>query len=160
MLDHGLAIAADGFLPVDAGLIPTGEVRDVSGTPFDFRTPVAIGARIAEPDEQLRIGQGYDHGFLLREGPGIRRAACVVSPRTGIALEVLTTEPCVQLYTGNFLGPALPGRDGRPLCRHAGFCLETQHAPDSPNQPGFPSTVLRPGARFTSRTAYRFDHNK
>ena len=112
--------------------------------------------RIAAPDEQLRIGGGYDHNFLLRGGPGLKRAARAASPRSGIALDVLTTEPCVQLYTGNFIGPSLRGRDGAPLCRHAGFCLETQHAPDAPNQPGFASTVLRPGEAFASRTVYRF----
>lgn len=155
-LDHVLSIAADAFTPVDGTLIPTGEVRPVAGTPFDFRAPAAIGARIGDADDQLRIGQGYDHNFMLRGGPGLKHAARAVSPRSGIALDVLTTEPCVQFYTGNFLGPGLAGRDGAPLCRHAGFCLETQHAPDSPNHPHFPSTVLRPGEAFASRTIYRF----
>lgn len=148
VLDHELTIAADAFLPVDATLIPTGERRAVADTPFDFRTPMAIGARIDADDAQLRLGGGYDHCFILAGAP---RAAPALAARVaagGITLEVLTTEPAVQLYTGN-------GLNGAPFARRTGLCLETQHFPDSPNHPDFPSTVLRPGETFRSRTALR-----
>ncbi|HYF08115.1 MAG TPA: aldose epimerase family protein [Acetobacteraceae bacterium] len=159
ILDHVLEIGAEAFTPVDATLIPTGEIRPVAGTPFDFRTPQPIGARIGAPDEQLRIAGGYDHNFVLREPavPGMPRlAARLASPRSGLGLEVLTTEPGLQLYTGNVMGPPQRGRQGGTLRRHGALCLETQHFPDSPNRPHFPSTVLRPGAAFRSRTLYRF----
>lgn len=156
VLDHELAIEADAFTPVDAALIPTGELRLVAGTAFDFRNPVAIGARIGAAEEQLRIAGGYDHNFVLHETPGLRLAARARGRRTGITLEVLTTEPGLQFYSGNFLGETQRARAGGPLFPRAGFCLETQHFPDSPNQPRFPSAVLRPGALFSSTTIYRF----
>ena len=148
VLDHVVAIAADRFLAVDATLIPEGPPRDVAGTPFDFRMPARIGARIDADDEQLRFGRGYDHCFVLEGAPtGEPRLAARVAAG-GLVMTVETTEPCVQLYTGNMLGP--------PFARRAGLCLETQHAPDSPNRPDLPTTVLRPGETFRSRTLYRF----
>lgn len=160
ILDHRLRVNADRFTPVDAGLIPTGELRSVAGTPFDFRAPHAIGERIHQPDEQLRLGRGYDHNFVLnRRGSGLEMAARVVEAKSGRVLEVLTTEPGMQLYTGNFLDGSLRGKGGRLYGRHAGLCLETQHFPDSPNRPEFPSTVLRPGQTFRSTTVYRLSVN-
>lgn len=158
VLGHELVLAAERFTPVNAGLIPTGELAIVSGTPFDFRTPHAIGARIDGCDEQLRFGGGYDHNFVLaassRREPTL--AAIVSEPALGRSMEVLTTEPGVQLYTGNSLDGGLTGKSGRSYPRHAGFCLETQHFPDAPNQPHFPPIVLDPGAVFKSTTIYRF----
>jgi aldose 1-epimerase len=157
VLGHELTIAADAFTPVDAELLPTGEVRAVDGTPFDFRDAHPLGSRIATPDPQLEAAGGYDHNFVLRRsGEGLQLAARVREPRSGRVLEVHTTEPGLQVYSGNFLDGTLRGPDGRAFGRHAGFCLETQHFPDSPNQPGFPSTVLRLGERFESTTELRF----
>jgi aldose 1-epimerase len=157
VLGHRLLLEADAFTPVDETLIPTGELRPVEGTPFDFREPVAIGARIDEPDPQLERGGGYDHNFVVRGTAGeLRRAARVVEPGSGRVLEVLTTEPGVQLYTGNFLDGSVVGRSGKPYGKREGFCLETQHYPDSPNQPGFPSVVLRPGETHEETTVFRF----
>ena len=157
ILDHRLEIDADTFTLVDASLVPTGALGTVSGTPFDFRAPTKIGARIGAADEQLRIAGGYDHNFVLRGPPGaLRRAARVSTPRSDITLEVRTTEPGLQFYSGNFLGPAQRGRDGRVLRPRDGFCLETQHFPDSPNHAHFPSTILRPGEVFRSATIYCF----
>ncbi len=157
ILGHVLRLNADRFTPVDAGLIPTGELRPVAGTPFDFTAPTPIGARIEQDDEQLRLGRGYDHNFVLRGGGGaLAEAAEVYEPKTGRVLRVLTTEPGVQFYTGNFLDGTLRGKGGRVYARRAGFCLETQHFPDSPNQPGFPSTVLRPGQTYRSTTVFEF----
>lgn len=158
-LDHILEIAADSFTPVNAALIPTGEIRNLAGTPFDFRTPTRIGARIGVDDEQLRMGAGYDHNFVLRGAvssgmPGF--AARLTAPDGGTVLELFTTEPGLQFYTGNHLGAGQRARAGGALFPHAGLCLETQHFPDSPNQPGFPSTALRPGTTYRSRTRYRF----
>jgi aldose 1-epimerase len=156
ILDHELTVAAEDYTPVDCTLIPTGKIVPVAGTPFDFRTPVAIGARIDDPDPQLEYARGYDHNFVLRgEGPGLIHAARVMEPTTGRTLDVLTTEPGLQLYTGNQLDP-IAGREGRRYGRHSGLCLETQHFPDSPNQPGFPSTILRPGEQYRSRTVFAF----
>jgi aldose 1-epimerase len=155
VLGHLLMLNADRFTPVDAGLIPTGEIRSVAGTPFDFRRPVAIGARIEQDDEQLKRGKGYDHNFVLN-GSGLRLAARVEEPSTGRVLEVMTDQPGVQFYSGNFLDGSMRGRGGVVYGRRSGFCLETQHFPDSPNQPRFPSTVLNPGAEFRSTTIYRF----
>ena len=148
VLGHVLTIPATRFTPVDQALIPTGELRAVADTPFDFRKPMPIGARIKDDDEQLRIDPGYDHNYVLggAKSPVPRLAARVEA--TGLALEVRTTEPGVQLYTGNFLD--------RPFGRHGGLCLETQHFPDSPNRSDFPSTVLRPGETFQSRTEFHF----
>ena len=157
---HVLELRADRYLPVSASLIPTGELRDVGGTPFDFRTPTPIGARIDAHDEQLAIGRGYDHCFVVRRGAGdeseVRLAARVVEPRSGRVLEVHTSAPGVQLYTGNWLGDGVPGKGGAMYGPRAGFALETQAFPDSPNQPSFPSTLLRPGETHRSRTIYAF----
>jgi aldose 1-epimerase len=155
ILGHVLTIDADRYTPVDAGLIPTGELAPVDGTPFDFRRPVAIGARIDANHEQLRFGSGYDHNFVLNGGPGLRVAARVVEPTTGRTLEVATTEPGMQFYAGNHLAGSV-GKRGHIYDRRTGFCLETQHYPDSPNQPSFPSTLLRPGDTFTSTTVFTF----
>ncbi len=157
ILDHELMLAASHFTPVDDTLIPTGEVRSVDGTALDFRRPVRIGARIESGEAQMRIAGGYDHNFVLdRTGSGLELAARVREPRSGRTLEVSTTEPGVQFYTGNFLDGSQVGKGGRVYHRRAGFCLETQHFPDSPNQPSFPDTILRPGRRFESTTRFRF----
>lgn len=156
ILSHRLWIDADRFTPTDAGAIPTGELRAVRGTPFDFTRPTAIGARIEGPDEQLRLGHGYDHNFVLNGRAGVlRRAAEVYEPSTGRVMQVRTTEPGLQLYTGNFLdGEA--GKGGKTYGRRDGFCLETQHYPDSPNRPEFPTTMLRKDGRYVTTTVYKF----
>lgn len=154
ILEHRVTIYADTFTPVDSNLIPTGELREVSGTPFDFRTPQRIGARIDEDYDQLKLGRGYDHSFVLN-GEGLRLAASVVDPASGRKLEVLTTQPGVQFYTGNHLDGSVTGK-GVTYKYRFGFCLETQHFPDSPNKPEFPSTVLRPGEQFHEITVFRF----
>jgi aldose 1-epimerase len=155
---HLLTIQADQFTPVDAGLIPTGELRDVMDTPFDFRKPTAIGARIDQADEQLKLGGGYDHNFVLRMpmDHGEYLAARVVEPTSGRVMEVWTTEPGVQFYTGNFLDGKTPGKGGLTYPRRNAFCLETQHFPDSPNQPKFPSVILKSGERYHTITTYKF----
>lgn len=156
ILGHRMQIEADAFTPVDATLIPTGEVRPVEGTPFDFRRPVAIGERIDATDEQLKAGGGYDHNYVLRGRAGqLRLAARVVEPGSGRALEVYTTEPGLQFYSGNFLDGSITGKSGRPYPRRGAFCLEAQHFPDSPNQPTFPQVVLRPGQTYRQTTVYR-----
>jgi aldose 1-epimerase len=155
ILDHQVAIHADQFTPVDSTLIPTGELRDVAGTPFDLRTPQRIGARIDENDEQLKLCWGYDHNFVLN-GQGLRPVASVVEPTTGRKLEVLTTQPGVQFYTGNHLDGSVTGKGGVSYKYRYGFCLETQHFPDSPNKPSFPSTILKPGEQFHQITIFRF----
>jgi aldose 1-epimerase len=157
ILQHEVAIEADRFTPVDAGLIPTGELRPVQQTAFDFRKPTAVGARISQQDEQLKFGKGYDHNFVLNSGGGrLSPAARVREPRTGRVLEVSTSEPGMQFYTGNFLDGTLRGKGGRVYGHRHGFCMETQHFPDSPNQPQFPSTVLRAGQTYRTTTVYRF----
>lgn len=157
VLDHLLAVDAGRFTPVGAGLIPTGELRAVRGTPMDFGQPTAIGARIESRDEQLALAGGYDHNFVLdRTGDGPARAASLFSPASGRAMEVLTTEPGLQVYSGNFLDGTVAGKGGRVYGRRSAVCLEAQHFPDSPNQPGFPSTVLRPGETYRATTRYRF----
>jgi aldose 1-epimerase len=157
VLGHILKIDASRITPVDATLIPTGELKPVEGTPFDFRTPHAIGERIDADDAQLRLGHGYDHNFVLDHTSGqIAEAAEVYEPTTGRILRVSTTEPGVQLYTGNFLDGSITGKEGRVYNRRFAFCLETQHFPDSPNHPGFPSTELKPGQRFHSVTVLEF----
>jgi aldose 1-epimerase len=160
VLDHQLMIAADHYTPVDASLLPTGEVAAVDGTPFDFRQPAPIGARIDAPHPQLRHGRGYDHNWVLnRKGDSLQLAARVYEPASGRVLEVATTEPGLQLYTGNSLS-GIAGKDGRTYARRGGFCLETQHPPDSPNQPDFPATVLRPGTTYSTRTVFTFGVGK
>jgi aldose 1-epimerase len=157
ILDHEIMINADHFTPIDEAMIPTGELRPVAGTPFDFRQPRRIGAHIDEPDEQLQRAGGYDHNFVLNGTPGeLRLAARLYDPSSGRVLEVSTTEPGMQLYTGNFLDGTIVGKGGVTYARRAGLCLETQHFPDSPNHPHFPSTVLRPGEEFHSVTVFAF----
>jgi len=157
ILEHELMLNADRFTPIDAGLIPTGELRPVKGTPMDFTRPTRIGAHISQDDEQLRYGLGYDHNFVLnRTGEGLSLAARVYEATTGRVLEVHTTEPGVQFYSGNFLNGSNVGKGGRAYKHRCGFCLETQHFPDSPNKPEFPSVVLRPGQRYQTTTVYRF----
>ncbi len=157
ILDHEIMINADHFTPIDEAMIPTGELRPVDGTPFDFRQPRRIGARIDEPDEQLQRAGGYDHNFVLNGTPDeLRLAARLYDPSSGRVLEVSTTEPGMQLYTGNFLDGTIVGKSGVTYARRAGLCLETQHFPDSPNHPHFPSTVLRPGEEFHSVTVFAF----
>ena len=157
ILDHRVMLNADRFTPVDAGLIPTGELRAVAGSPFDFRSATAIGTRIEANDEQLKIGKGYDHNWVLnRSGNGLALAARVEEPSTGRILEIRTTEPGVQFYTGNFLDGTIKGKGGKVYGRRSGFCLETQHFPDSPNKPAFPSTELKPGQKYQSTTVFRF----
>ncbi len=157
VLGHELELFASRFTPVNEGLIPTGELRSVSGTPMDFRERRAVGARIEEKDPQLVLGRGYDLNWVIdREGDGLVPAARVTEPESGRLLEVFTSEPGIQFYTGNFLDGRLRGKSGRLYEARDGFCLETQHFPDSPNQPGFPSTILLPGERFLSQTVFRF----
>jgi len=157
VLDHVLTVRADSFTPVDSTLIPTGEIAPVEGTPFDFRAPTAIGARIGAADRQLEFGGGYDHNFVLsRGGDALAHAAHVYEPTTGRTLDVYTTEPGLQFYSGNFLDGSLVGKSGHVYEHRYGFCLETQHYPDSPNQPAFPSTILRPGEEYRSRTVLKF----
>ena len=157
ILDQVIRIDADRYTPVTAELIPTGELAPVAGTPFDLRRLVAIGAHVADPDEQLKLARGYDHNFVLNGEPGVLHlAAEVYDPVSGRALRVETTEPGVQFYTGNFLDGEFTGKGGKPYLQHAGFCLETQHFPDSPNQPHFPGTLLHPGETFRSTTVFTF----
>jgi aldose 1-epimerase len=157
ILGHELMIAADRFTPIDAAFIPTGELRPVKGSPLDFSTLTAIGARINQDDEQLRYGLGYDHNFVLNKPEGtFGLAARVVERTTGRVMEVFTSEPGVQFYSGNFLDGTCVGKGGKPYQHRYGFCLETQHYPDSPNHPDFPSTVLRPGEEYNTTTVYRF----
>jgi aldose 1-epimerase len=157
ILGHVVTLNADQFTPVDAGLIPTGELRSVAGTPFDFRKSTAVGARIDQKDEQLTFGKGYDQNFVLnRKGAGLSLAAKVEEQSSGRVMEVLTTEPGVQFYTGNNLDGTIKGKGGQIYVRRAALCLETQHFPDSPNKPKFPSAVLKPEGQFHSTTVYRF----
>jgi aldose 1-epimerase len=157
ILGHELTINADRFTPVDDGLIPTGELAPVDGTPFDFRAPTTIGARITQTDVQLTRGEGYDHNYVLnRTGDGLQLAASVYEPITGRTMEIRTTEPGIQFYSGNFLDGSFTGKAGRAYPHRSGFCLETQHYPDSPNQPSFPTVVLRKGEDYKSETVFKF----
>lgn len=157
ILEHEVLIHADNFTPVDKGLIPTGKIQSVKNTPFDFTKATAIGARIKDPSEQLKFGGGYDHNFVLNGQAGqMRIAAEVYEPSTGRVMQVHTTEPGLQFYTGNFLDGSITGKGGKVYGHRSAFCMETQHFPDSPNQPAFPSTVLKPGEVYSTKTAYRF----
>jgi len=157
ILGHEVMLNADRYTPVDATLIPTGELASVAGTPFDFRTATAIGARINDKNTQLEYGKGYDHNWVLtRAGEGLQKAASVYEPTTGRTLEIATTEPGIQFYTGNFLDGTITGKGGRVYPFRSGFCLETQHYPDSPNKPAFPSIELRPGAEYKTQTIFTF----
>ena len=163
ILGHRLMLRADDFIPVDAGLIPTGEIRPVRGTPMDFTADVfghdanTIGARIDQDDEQLRYGKGYDHSWVLACCSGsVSLAARVLEPTTGRVMEISTTEPGIQFYSGNFLDGSNVGKGGKVYEHRYGFCLEPQHFPDSPNKPQFPSTILEPGRKYQSETWYRF----
>jgi aldose 1-epimerase len=157
ILGHELELAASRFLPIDETSIPIGEPREVRGTPMDFLTPTLIGARIAADDKQIRNGQGYDHNWVLDEEEGaLGLAARLRDPSSGRVMEVLTTQPGVQFYSGNLLDGSLTGKGGQRYDQYSGLCLETQHFPDSPNQPHFPSTVLRPGEIYDHTTLLRF----
>ena len=156
ILEEKLTLNADNYTPVAAGLIPTGEVAPVAGTPFDFRKPTAIGSRIHVPNEQLKIAGGYDHNFVLNLKPGMHLAAEAYEPTSGRTLTVTTTEPGVQFYSGNFLDGTRTGKFGVAYQKYAGFCLETQHFPDAPNEPAFASTILRPGHTMHSTTVFTF----
>lgn len=157
ILDHYLTLEADAYTPVGPGLIPTGTIEAVEGTPFDFRRPTRIGERIDADDLQLELGLGYDHNFVVRGEPGdVRLAARVFEPKSGRIMEVHTSEPGIQFYSGNFLDGTLTGKGGQVYHRRTGFCLESQHYPDSPNQPAFPSTILEPGNTYQTQTVYWF----
>jgi aldose 1-epimerase len=158
VLGHVVTIYADRFTPVDATMIPTGELRPVKGTPLDFTTPTPIGARINSDYEQIKLGNGYDHNWVLNQAaPGqLTHAATVTEPTSGRVMEVWTTEPGVQFYTGNFLDGSITGKGGWKYQARNGFCFEPQHYPDSPNQPGFPTTVLKPGETYQNTIIYKF----
>lgn len=157
ILAHELTLHASHFTPVDVGLIPTGQIAPVSGTPLDFTKPHPVGARIEAEHEQLKFGCGYDHTWVIdRTGNPLALAALVFEPESGRQLEVWTEEPGIQFYSGNFLDGTNVGKSGHPYLRRHGFCLETQHFPDSPNQPSFPSTILRPGKTYRTATLFKF----
>jgi len=157
ILNHQMFINANRFTPTDAGSIPTGELKSVTGTPFDFTKTTAIGARINQDDEQLKLAKGYDHNFVLNGRAGtMRQAATVYESTSGRVMEIWTDQPGVQFYTGNFLDGTLTGKDGKVYQQRYGFCLETQHYPDSPNKPSFPTTVLRAGQRYHTVTIHKF----
>jgi aldose 1-epimerase len=154
ILNHLLQINADAYTPVDSALIPTGKIESVAGTPFDFTAEKTIGRHINDGDAQLHNGKGYDHNYIIN-GDGLRLAAIAKGDKTGIVMKVWSDQPGLQLYSGNFMEGRNNLRKGKDEFRTA-FCLETQHFPDSPNQPGFPSTVLKPGEKFQSETVYQF----
>ncbi|MFO7936742.1 MAG: aldose epimerase family protein [Kiritimatiellia bacterium] len=157
ILNHELMLNADAFTPVNKGLIPTGEFRPVKGTPFDFTTAKAIGRDIRQKNIQLEYGNGYDHNFVLNKSEeGMTPVASVYEPESGRVMEVFTEEPGVQFYCGNFLSGSVTGKSGRPYSCCSGFCLETQHYPDSPNREIFPSTILKPGEQYKTTTVYKF----
>ncbi|MEL7532847.1 MAG: aldose epimerase family protein [Bacteroidota bacterium] len=156
--DHILMIAADRYTPVDKGLIPTGELATVEGTAFDFRVPTPIGERLSSIEEQMVFGQGYDHNYVLNGGKTeeVRKVAEVIAPLTGVVMEVLTQEPGIQFYGGNFMDGTVVGKAGKAYQRRSSFCLETQHFPDSPNHDEFLSTTLEPGQVYQTKSVYRF----
>ncbi|MCB0666175.1 MAG: galactose mutarotase [Saprospiraceae bacterium] len=159
IMDHEMMLNADHYTPVDDGLIPTGEIRPVEGTPFDFRNPKRIGNEIDSDHPQMQIGKGYDHNFVLNHEPGggmVQLAAVVYEPTSGRVMEAYTSEPGIQFYSGNFMSGEVVGKGGAVYPRRGAFCLETQHYPDSPNKPEFPSVVLRPGETYHTTTAYQF----
>ncbi len=157
ILQHQVMIDAERFTPVGADLIPTGEYKVVAGTPFDFTKPTAIGARINQNDQQLKFGGGYDHNWVLNKNiGGLTQAAEVYEPNSGRVMDVLTTEPGLQFYTGNFLDGTIHGKGGKVYGKRSAFCMETQHYPDSPNKSNFPSTELKPGHTYRTTTIYRF----
>lgn len=158
ILDHYVWINADKFTPVDSVQIPTGEIRPVAGTPLDFTAANTIGSRIDAADEQIKFGAGYDHNWVINQSkPGrVTLQARASSPKTGISMEILSSEPGLQFYTGNFLDGTVPGKDGQVYPRRSGFCMEPQHFPDSPNKPAFPSTTLRPGETYHNTIVYKF----
>jgi aldose 1-epimerase len=156
ILKHELTLHASRYTPVDAGLIPTGELKSVEQTPFDFRQPTAVGARINADDAQLHLGHGYDHNWVLENGGKLAEAAELYDPGSGRVLKVLTDQPGIQFYSGNFLDGSIQGKGGKPDVLHAALCLETQHFPDSPNHPAFPTTELKPGQHYHTTTIFRF----
>ena len=157
ILNHDLIIDADRFTPTDGHLIPTGELKEVRGTPMDFIRAWKIGARIDQNDEQLRAAKGYDQNWVLNKKEGeLSLAARVSEPASGRTMEVFTTQPGIQFYSGNFLDNHINGKAGRKYHHRGGFCLETQHFPDSPNQPDFPSTILDRGSKYEHTTIYKF----
>src|SRR5215213_8722267 len=157
ILGHVLKIEADRYTPVDSTLIPTGELASVAGTPFDFRKPTPVGARIGQADPQLRYGKGYDHNFALnRTGTGLAQAAHLLDPKSGRTLYISTTEPGLQFYSGNFLDGSIKGKSGHVYDHRTALVLETQHFPDSPNHPNFPTTILQPGEEYRSQTVFAF----
>jgi aldose 1-epimerase len=156
-----MQINADNYTPVDSALIPTGEIAPVDGTPMDFRNPTAIGARVNSDFEQIKLGNGYDHNWVLnKSGDEVSFAARVVEPTTGRTMEVYTNEPGIQFYGGNFLNGTVKGISGKVYEYRSALCLETQHYPDSPNKPQFPSTILRPGDEYYSICIYKFGVEK
>ena len=157
ILGHEVLLNASRFTPVDEGLIPTGEWKSVKGTPFDFTKPTTIGARIEQDDQQLKFGKGYDHNWVLDKAPGLLSvAARVYEPASGRVMDVLSTEPGLQFYTGNFLDGSITGKGGWKYVFRSAFCMEPQHFPDSPNQPKFPSVVLKPGQTYRNTIVYKF----
>lgn len=158
ILSHEVMLNADRFLPVDKTLIPTGELRPVKGTVFDFSQPTTVGARINAKDQQIKFGGGYDHAWVLNRptASGLQQAATVYEPTSGRTLEVMTTEPAIQFYSGNFLDGTITGKNGVVYQQRYGLCLETEHYPDSPNKPAFPTTVLEPGQVYKTETVYKF----
>ena len=157
ILDHHIQLHADFFTPIDETLIPTGEIRLVDDSPMDLRQPTAIGALIDAEDEQILHGGGFDHNFVVMGAPGsLRPAARVIEKHSGRVMEVLTTQPGIQFYSGNMLPDALTGKADQVYQKRSGFCLETQNFPDSPNKPQFPSPVLRPGQHYSQKTLFRF----
>ena len=160
VLGEELTIDADQYIPTDSTAIPLGPLADVGGTPFDFRQPHTIGERIYDDNEQLKYGKGYDHSFVVKGTPGeLRPAARVYDKSSGRIMDVLTTQPAVQLYIGNNLNTSYVGKNGKVYDKYFAVCLETQHYPDSPNHPGYPTSVLRPGEKFSETTVYRFSHD-